>query len=279
MNVKKLGCRYNLQLYADRNGDRIQKALDDGVSHLVISNKLYVEGEISHQVGEDWNSKNALHIEGRGNASIVGLSSGVNPILSFKRVGTPSILIENLYILSDSSGIALDTPGASTILRNLRITARGEGELDTEDWTDVDWSFMPNKPLLGCSYGLWINNADGGHLDNVCIYNCSGHGLIATRWHDTHSHIGQIHNCRGCGFKGERINGGNIDIRCESNGGYGLYLKRCCERANAWPAQGYHHPSGSTTRMMVWVENNNNRGKQIKLDRCGDMILEGETKL
>jgi hypothetical protein len=165
-------------------------------------------------------------------------------------------------------------------LNRIRVTARGGGSLSKEDWSDVDWDYSEkNTPRLKCGYGIWVNNSDGGHLNNVTIYSCGGHGLVATRWHDTNSHIAQIHGCGGCGFKGERINGSKIDVRCESNGMYGIRLDYCSDdtRPDNWPSTEYYHPIGSPTKLWGWCENNNGGlyVQQTKLNHCKDLIAEG----
>lgn len=279
-DAESIGCRYDVAEAAADNTAAIKKWISE-LAHAGRTAALAITGpgdEAQRQAGTlflDCSEGPAITnptgadvgfaIAGLPGSALRGINSAsaATPVIELTRRGTAILLVQSLRIVSDGSGIKLDRAGSSTVLRDLFIWVTGQGSVRLDDFNDIDLVTQgPDDPVLKCSYGVWVNDADGGILENLQMVGCANHGLVATRWHDGKAHL-RTHSCRGIGFKGERVNGCNIDIRCESCFGWGMYLERSGVPGGtgALTAKGIATPGNY---INVWFENNNMRVPRVR---------------
>jgi hypothetical protein len=205
-------------------------------------------------------------IEGQGaTVTVRGLQPNEPALLIERKPGHyPRIIVRDLTIDSDGSGIRLVRPGASTRLENVHVKATGRSLLDLDGWSDLDTA----------GYALKVEEADGLFVSGFSAVGCGGHGVIAKRWH-AGSYQGRVRECLGTGFKGQLLQGLNARFWCESNEGWGVDVRRCTLEHFG---QTERIRSGAGSRWDCWLEANNGRGTphtrsghtfpQFRLDGC-----------
>jgi hypothetical protein len=140
---------------------------------------------------------NISHLSFWGGSKIYGVNaaSATTPIFQLTRGSgsMPRIVLRDLAFESNGSIIKWIYGGSGAVMENCKIDDfTGAGTIDQEAWTDVDAGT--------CSYGIWIEDADGLRLQNVQIKQGSGHGVVATRWHAGYCGV-RIQSCNGAGLK------------------------------------------------------------------------------
>lgn len=171
---------------------------------------------------------------------------------TFQELSMDSLIVEN----TTGSGIKLvgtttnQGPGQRVMLSRVYFkqiaTALGVQAIDYDGWTDVD----------AVPYAIYIDDADGCMLSNITIDQVNGHGIISTRWHEGLCHAG-VRECQGSGLKLSEVNGTSLQVRAESNKGWGVHVRDTGNQR--YTSTGTMVNEGAPNAWEVWLESNNPR--------------------
>ena len=224
---------------------------------------------------------NVSHLTFFGGSKIFGVNAATpgTPIFQITRgLGQmPRVVIRGLAFESDGSVIKFVYGGSGVVLEDVKIDDfTGAGAIDHEDWTDVD--------AETCSYGLWLEDADGARIQNLQIKQGSGHGVVATRLHAGDLQA-RIQLCEGAGFKLQQFNGNRAYLWAESCKGYGLLARDCGTDRRSGGVKVAN--DGGPSEWTAWFEANNGRGtshgasgyrfSQLKLANCTRIKMSGHS--
>ena len=236
-----------------------------------------------------------IQLLGLAGSKIIGwqAATAITPIFEIQRDlgGTQAFQFSNLEFQNGlGSGIKFwANPGTSTgpgarcifdscFWRNIGTSLGSPPAIAYDDWTDLDTAV----------YGLWFEEADGCHLYNCAINGVSGHGLIAKRWHEGVCHL-SVRECLGAGLKGQEVNGTSLQLRSESNQGWGFHVRDTgTNRYEGGVMQA--DDAGTANAWDVWTEANNGRGatdpltistgyryRQNRIDGCSRITCGGHS--
>lgn len=244
-----------------------------GVAYLDLS-----AGEIAIGVGGAGNLT-SLVLEGSSKVQGVNAATDITPIFKITRGtgSTPIVVLRDLTLQSDGSVLKLVYGGSGFSLENLKIEDfSGTGTMTQDDFNDVDDATA--------AYGLWIDDADGCHVQNLQIAGGSGHGVVVDRLHCGELQA-RVRNVGGIAFKLGRCNNCRMNLWAEGAYGYALYAKDCGMERYVYPNMVVE--MGGPNDWLAWFENNNGRGtthttagysfSQFKLESCARVQLRGHT--
>lgn len=203
--------------------------------------------------------------------------SGITPLFQITRAAgtTPNITVRDLQVNNPSgSGLSFISPGATTRCENCHVTYGGTGSLDHDGFSDLDTA----------SYALKVDEADGLFVTGFSCSSGGGHGVIVKRWHAGFFQ-GNVRVCDGVAFKGQKIAGTQLDLRAESNKGFGILCRDV--GANRYSGGSLVASDGSPNDWKVHLEANNGRGtphgnagyrfSQFKMENCSRIRLFGHS--
>lgn len=246
---------------------------------LGISGDLYLDlsdGPIVIEVGGA-NQVAGITLQGPGQLIGVDAPTPTTPVLRLVRApgSIPRVLLRELTVVSNASGIQCVNGGAQTRLEALTIRAAGVGTLDQDGWVDVQNGT--------CGYGLAVVNSDGLFVRDLILDRCAGHGVVCDRWH-----AGQLWGCAwqcgGAGVKLQQANGLALDWRAEQCRGYGLHVRDTGIDRYAYGRT--LNNAGSPNDWTVHLEACGGRGatgghgyrfSQAKLENSGRIALRGHS--
>jgi len=224
---------------------------------------------------------NMSHLTFFGGSKIFGVNAATpaTPIFQITRGSgqMPRVVIRGLAFESDGSVIKFVYGGSGVVLEDVKIDDfTGAGSIDHEDWTDVE--------AETCSYGVWLEDADGARIQNLQIKQGSGHGIVATRLHAGDVDA-RIQLCEGAGFKLQQFNGNRAHLWAESCNGYGLLARDCGGDRRSGGVKVAN--DGAPNDWRAWFEANNGRGtshgasgyrfSQFKLANCTRIKMAGHS--
>ena len=218
-----------------------------GVAHLDLSG-----GSVAINLG---GSGRLTDIWLEGPSKIVGVNAAtaVTPVFTITRysaTSVPQIVLENMVLQSNGSGLKIVAGGSGLRIESLKIdNFTGAGVIDYDTFDDVD--------AETCSYGLWIEDADYGVVRNLQVEDGAGHGVVITRMHAGEIQA-RVRSVDGDGYKIQQCNQVHGQWFAESCKGFGLH---CRDTGMDRRSGGVKVANdGAPNDWHCWFEANNGRG-------------------
>jgi len=280
-----IGGHYGDKASAEHNAMLLQRFVDArfGKScNLYFLGDVYIDmgsGPIIVRVGNRGRSKPHFDTMAWLGGRLIGINtqSPHQPLITIYRTSgsIPRILLANMTITSEGSGIRLVNGGSGMVINELLLeNIEGHGRLDLDGWSDLE----------ECGYAIKIENADGLCLSDVNIHHCAGHGIVASRLH-AGTIRARVHHCGGTGFKLQQTNGVAANLWAEACKGFGVHSRDC--GIARWSREHNQRNAGGTNNWTVWMEGNNGRDtsgsvsgyrfSQMKMESTARVRLTGHS--